>query len=131
MARADLFDRATVVVTPTKHRVDSAVDRVTTLWRTLGARLVVWDAVVLDRSVLRNFARAVGDGSDAYRRANDVPAPPTFTFAAPYGSSLSTAHQPPDPSAGRGNPMHAIMGELYAKGALVLHGEQEFDSAKV
>ena len=51
VARADLFERATVVVTPTKHRADSAVDRVTTLWRTLGARVVVWDAEVHDRSV--------------------------------------------------------------------------------
>ncbi len=36
VARADLFERATVVVTPTEHRVDSAVDRVTTLWADAG-----------------------------------------------------------------------------------------------
>ena len=38
--------------------------------------------------------------------------------------------QPPDPSASNQtpgmNPMHRIMGELHAQGALVLHGEQEF-----
>ena len=34
--------------------------------------------------------------------------------------------QPPDPTGGA-NPMHTIMGELFAKGALVLHGEQEFE----
>jgi hypothetical protein len=33
--------------------------------------------------------------------------------------------QPPDPTGGT-NPMHAVMGDLYGKGALILHGEQEF-----
>jgi len=50
----------------------------------------------------------------------------TFTFAAPYWSRLSTDEQPADPTEGGGNPMHAIMGQLHAQGALVLHGEQEF-----
>ena len=97
----------------------SAVGKQTGAWR-----------VVLDRSVLRNFARAVGDTNDAYRRANDVPAPPTFTFAAPYWAPLSTADQPADPAAG-GNPMHTIMGDLFARGALVLHGEQSFEYHRV
>jgi prephenate dehydrogenase len=51
VSRADLFERATVVVTPTKHGVESATHTVTTLWRTLGARVVVWDAEVHDRAV--------------------------------------------------------------------------------
>jgi hydroxyacyl-ACP dehydratase HTD2-like protein with hotdog domain len=34
--------------------------------------------------------------------------------------------QPPDPTGGT-NPMHTIMGDLFARGALVLHGEQEFE----
>ncbi len=93
----------------------SVIGRQTGAWR-----------VVLDRSVLANFAAAVGDSSAVYRGAN-APAPPTFTFAAPYWSGLSTSDQPADPTAGRGNPMHQIMGELHAKGALVLHGEQEFE----
>ena len=59
-------------------------------------------------------------------RARGVPAPPTFTFAAPYWSAFRADEQPPDPTGGAGNPMHSIMGELFAKGALVLHGEQEF-----
>ena len=33
--------------------------------------------------------------------------------------------QPADPTGGE-NPMHKVMGELFAKGGLVLHGEQEF-----
>jgi hypothetical protein len=92
----------------------SVIGRQTGAWR-----------VALDRSVLANFAVAVGDASDAYRRS-DAPAPPTFTFAAPYWSALSTGDQPDDPAAA-GNPMHTIMGALHgAQGALALHGEQEF-----
>jgi hypothetical protein len=90
----------------------------------IGRRTGAW-RVQLERSVLANFAKAVCDTSDAYR-GNEVPAPPTFTFAAPYWSALTTADQPADPTAGQGNPMHTIMGELFGKGALVLHGEQEF-----
>jgi hydroxyacyl-ACP dehydratase HTD2-like protein with hotdog domain len=37
-----------------------------------------------------------------------------------------TEDQPEDPSGGQ-NPMHKVMGDLFAKGALVLHGEQEFE----
>jgi len=92
----------------------SVIGRQTGAWR-----------VALDRSVLANFAASVGDRSAVYRGPN-APAPPTFTFAAPYWSALSTDAQPPDPTGGAGNPMHTIMGELFAKGALVLHGEQEF-----
>jgi prephenate dehydrogenase len=51
VARPDLFERATVVVTPTKRSPDAAVNTVTSLWRTLGARVVTWDADVHDRAV--------------------------------------------------------------------------------
>ena len=90
----------------------------------IGKQTGAW-RVVLDRSVLANFAAAVGE-SGARSRGAGAPAPPTFTFAAPYWAPFSTAEQPPDPTAGGGNPMHTLMGDLYAKGALVLHGEQEF-----
>jgi hypothetical protein len=50
--------------------------------------------------------------------------PPTFTFALPFWGSFAE-EQPPDPTGGE-NPMHAVMGELFGQGALVLHGEQEF-----
>ena len=90
----------------------------------IGAKTGAWN-VVLDRAVLANFAKACADSSRAYR-ADVVPAPPTFTFAAPYWSALSTNDQPADPTSGGANPMHKIMGDLFAKGALVLHGEQEF-----
>jgi len=81
--------------------------------------------VALERSVLANFARSVGDASPEYRAA-DAPAPPTFMFAAPYWAAF-TEDQPPDPTKGGGNAMHKLMGDLYAQGALVLHGEQEFE----
>ena len=90
--------------------------------------------VVLDRAVLAQFAKSVGDTNRVYQRDTDaqaaglagVPAPPTFTFAAPYWSAFRADEQPTDPTKGGGNPMHTIMGDLYAQGALVLHGEQEF-----
>jgi len=99
----------------------------------IGTKTGAW-RVVLDRAVLANFAKAVGDSSPVYRRAeavraaglDAVPAPPTFTFAAPFWSAYRAEDQPSDPTAGGGNPMHKIMGDLYAQGALVLHGEQEF-----
>jgi hypothetical protein len=90
----------------------------------IGARTGAW-RVALDRSVLANFAASVCDRSAVYR-GTAAPAPPTFTFAAPYWSRLSTDEQPADPTEGAGNPMHTIMGDLFARGALVLHGEQEF-----
>jgi hypothetical protein len=92
----------------------SVIGRQTGAWR-----------VALDRSVLANFAASVGDTSAVYR-SSSAPAPPTFTFAAPYWSGLSTDDQPADPAVA-GNAMHTIMGELHGKGALVLHGEQEFE----
>ena len=99
----------------------------------IGKHTGAW-RVVLDRAVLANFAKAVGDKSPVYQRdeaargagLTAVPAPPTFTFAAPYWAAFRADEQPADPTEGLGNPMHSIMGDLYAKGALVLHGEQEF-----
>jgi hypothetical protein len=99
----------------------------------IGTQTGAW-RVVLDRTVLANFAKAVGDSSPVYRRAeavraaglDAVPAPPTFTFAAPFWGGYRADEQPADPTKGRGNPMHTIMGDLFAQGALVLHGEQEF-----
>jgi hypothetical protein len=87
----------------------------------IGAKTGAW-RVTLERGVLANFAHSLhsATGSDP------VVAPPTFTFAAPYWSALSSPSQPDDPSGGT-NPMHKVMGELHAKGALVLHGEQSFD----
>jgi hypothetical protein len=91
--------------------------------------------VRIERQPVASFAAALKDTSDVYRseaaaRAAGlagIPAPPTFTFAAPYWAAFLADEQPPDPTAGTGNPMHTVMGEQFAKGALVLHGEQEFE----
>lgn len=91
--------------------------------------------VRVERQPVAAFAAACKDTSDVYRSLAaakaaglpGIPAPPTFTFAAPYWGALEADEQPPDPTKGTGNPMHAVMGEQFAKGALVLHGEQEFE----
>ncbi len=92
--------------------------------------------VTVERGPVSKFAAAVCDNNAVYRdpgAARDagfaaIPVPPTFTFAASFWGSFRE-DQPPDPSGGD-NPMHRVMGELFGKGALVLHGEQEFDYHK-
>ena len=88
--------------------------------------------VTVERGPVSTFAAAVGDMNPIYRdrRAarhagfDDLPAPPTFTFAAGFWGAFAE-DQPEDPTGGT-NPMHSVMGALHAQGALVLHGEQEF-----
>ena len=88
--------------------------------------------VTVERGPVSAFAAAVGDTNPVYRdrRAarhagfDDLPAPPTFTFAAGFWGAFAE-DQPEDPTGGT-NPMHSVMGALHAQGALVLHGEQEF-----
>jgi N-terminal half of MaoC dehydratase len=88
--------------------------------------------VTVERGPVTQFAAALQDTNRVYRDASaardagfaHIPAPPTFTFALPFWGAF-TEEQPPDPTGGA-NPMHTVMGELFAKGALVLHGEQEF-----
>jgi acyl dehydratase len=89
--------------------------------------------VTVERGPVTKFAAALQDTNRVYRDASaardagfaHIPAPPTFTFALPFWGAF-TEEQPPDPTGGA-NPMHTVMGELFAKGALVLHGEQEFE----
>jgi acyl dehydratase len=88
--------------------------------------------ITVERGPVSGFAAAVLDTNDIYRDAgaaraagfNNIPAPPTFTFAMQFWGAF-VEDQPPDPTGGQ-NPMHSIMGELFGQGALVLHGEQEF-----
>ena len=90
--------------------------------------------VVLDRAVLANFAKAVGDTSPVYQREEAasaaglarVPAPPTFTFAAPFWGAFRADEQPADPTAAPGTRCTRSWATCSRKGALVLHGEQEF-----
>ncbi|HEY8216107.1 MAG TPA: MaoC family dehydratase N-terminal domain-containing protein [Acidimicrobiia bacterium] len=76
-------------------------------------------AVLDDNPVYRDVEAASGAGFDA------IPAPPTFSFAMRHMGVIGE-EQPPDPTGGT-NPMHAVMGDLHAKGALILHGEEEFE----
>jgi acyl dehydratase len=89
--------------------------------------------VTVERGPVSKFAAALQDTNAVYanRQAaraagfDDIPAPPTFTFAMQFWGAFAE-DQPPDPTGGE-NPMHKIMGELFGRGALVLHGEQEFE----
>ena len=89
--------------------------------------------VTVERGPVTAFASAVQDANPIYRDVRvardagftDLPAPPTFTFAASFWGTF-IENQPEDPTGGV-NPMHAVMGSLHAEGALVLHGEQEFE----
>ncbi|HEX4493862.1 MAG TPA: MaoC family dehydratase N-terminal domain-containing protein [Acidimicrobiia bacterium] len=87
----------------------------------IGTKTGAW-RVTVDRAPVANFARVLGDKTPVLA---DTPAPPTYSFVMAHWGAYPD-DQPPDPSGGA-NPMHKIMGELHAKGALVLHGEQEFD----
>ena len=86
----------------------------------------------VERGPVKNFAEAVTDLNPVYQdRAaareagfDDIPAPPTFTFAAVNWGAFPE-DQPPDPTGGS-NPMAEIIGGLMAEGGMVLHGEQEF-----
>ena len=87
--------------------------------------------LVVERSPLTNFARAVGDDDPIHRNADaardagfdGIPAPPTFGFSIQHWSRWEEL-QPDDVPAT--NPMMEVMGTLMASGGLVLHGEQEF-----
>jgi hypothetical protein len=86
----------------------------------IGAKTGAW-RVTVERAPIANFARVLQDTNPVL---SDTPAPPTFSFVMAYWGAYA-GDQPPDPTRGT-NPMHRIMGELHGKGALVLHGEQEF-----
>ena len=88
--------------------------------------------VTVERGPVTAFANAVADSNPIYRDRRvardagftDLPAPPTFTFAMGFWGAF-LEDQPDDPTNGT-NPMHAVMSTMHGKGALVLHGEQEF-----
>jgi acyl dehydratase len=90
-------------------------------------------SVTVERGPVSNFARALKDENPVYHdpaaaRAagfDDIPAPPTWSFAMQFWGRFPE-QQPDDPTGGE-NPMHKVMSELFAKGGMVLHGEQEFE----
>jgi acyl dehydratase len=89
--------------------------------------------VTIERGPVGNFARAVLDESPVYQSPeaakaagfDAIPAPPTYSFAMQHWGRFPE-DQPADPTGGA-NPMHKVMGDLFARGGLVLHGEQEFE----
>lgn len=100
----------------------SAIGKVTGAWR-----------VTVERTAIEKFADAVRDPNPIYHDEgaasaagfDAIPAPPTFSFSAPFWGSFAE-DQPDDPTGGE-NPMHAVMGSLMATGGLVLHGEESFE----
>jgi acyl dehydratase len=88
--------------------------------------------VRVERGPVSFFATALKDENPIYHDDgaataagfNAIPAPPTFSFAMQHMGKF-TEDQPEDPTGGK-NPMHEVMGSLFAKGGLVLHGEEEF-----
>ena len=88
--------------------------------------------VTIERGPVSNFASALKDENAVYHdpaaaRAagfDGIPAPPTWSFAMQFWGRFAE-DQPEDPAGGE-NPMRKVMGELFAKGGLVLHGEEEF-----
>ena len=89
--------------------------------------------VTVERGPVANFALAVLDENPVYQSPDRaraagldaIPAPPTFSFAMQHWGKFPD-DQPPDPTGGE-NPMRQVMGELFGKGGIVLHGEQEFE----
>ncbi|MGQ0802868.1 MAG: FAS1-like dehydratase domain-containing protein [Actinomycetota bacterium] len=89
--------------------------------------------VTVERGPVANFAAAVLDENPVYQTPEAaqgagfgaIPAPPTFSFAMQHWGKFAE-DQPADTTGGE-NPMHKVMGELFGKGGLVLHGEQEFE----
>ncbi len=88
--------------------------------------------VRIERGPVSFFASALQDRNPIYSDPavakaagfDDLPAPPTFSFAMQHMGKVGEA-QPPDPAKGR-HPMNEVMGALMANGGIVLHGEQDF-----
>jgi acyl dehydratase len=89
--------------------------------------------VVVERGPVANFAAAVTDQSPIYRDPDvageagfdGIPVPPTFTLAVRGWGELPELQHGLEPV--EGSPLAEIMGNLMAKGGLILHGEQSFD----
>ena len=86
--------------------------------------------IVIERSAVTNFARAVKDFDPAYSNAeaakaaglDAIPVPPTFLIGAGYWGTFAEL-QPADPGV---NPQVDVVGQYAKDGGLLLHGEQSF-----
>jgi len=89
--------------------------------------------LVTERGPVMRFAEAVTETSPIYQRRDaaqaagfdDIPVPPTWFFSAAGHWGAYPEDQPADAQPER-NPTMEVIGELMAKGGMVLHGEQEF-----
>jgi acyl dehydratase len=88
--------------------------------------------VAVERGPVSNFAKALKDNNQIYadpRAAqaagfDDIPAPPTWSFAMSHWGAFPELQEGVDKV--EGNPMFEIIGKLRQQGGMVLHGEQEF-----
>ena len=86
--------------------------------------------VVVERGPVQHFADAVLSTSPIYHSPpaaeaagfDAIPAPPTWPFAMEFSGRFEEMQT----GAPVENPMGRAMGQLMAKGGLILHGEQEF-----
>ena len=89
--------------------------------------------LVTERGPVTRFAEAVTETSPIYKRRDaapaagfdDIPVPPTWFFSAAGHWGAFPEDQPADAVPDK-NPTMEIIGQLMAKGGMVLHGEQEF-----
>ena len=99
----------------------------------IGKQTGAW-RVVLDRAVLANFAKAVGDTSAVYQRDESRRGRPrrragaadVHVRGAVLGARSAPTSSRADPTGRRRQPDALDHGRPVRKGALVLHGEQEF-----
>ena len=90
--------------------------------------------VTIERGPVSVFARSVTESSPIYQSTEaareagfyDIPTPPTYFFSAGSFWGAFPEEQPTDDPTGGKSPTMEIIGQLMAKGGLVLHGEQEF-----
>ena len=88
--------------------------------------------IVMERSPVSNFAKAVKDDSAVYQdlRAakeagfDNIPVPPTMGFA--FNNWGQFPELQPDDNTKGANPVMEVLGSLMKTGGLILHGEQEF-----
>ena len=105
-----------------------AVSRDDVVGRTTGK-----STLAVERGPVTRFAESVTESSPIYQRRDaaqaagfaDIPVPPTYFFSAAGHWGTYPEAQPPD-GMPKVNPTMEIIGQLMAKGGLVLHGEQEF-----
>ena len=89
--------------------------------------------ITVERGPVTKFAESVTESSPIYRDADaaaaagfdGIPVPPTYFFSSASHWGAFPEAQPADANPGT-NPTMEIIGQLMAKGGMVLHGEQAF-----